>query len=122
LGFDSLDLTFIYSLVYNEIIMEDIKTLLKEQEERIEERIKRHIDVLKEDFDSKVALIAEQYDSITQILDSHSKMIASIKEDIEIMKVDIAFIKNSLKKKVDVEEFEALERRVAILEAKSRKR
>ncbi len=119
--------------------MEDIKTLLKKQEERI----KRHIDVLKEDFDSKVKLIAEQYDSIretldshTEILDSHTKtldshtvtlashtkMIASIKEDIEIMKVDIIFIKNSLKKKVDIEEFEALERRVAILEAKSRRR
>jgi septal ring factor EnvC (AmiA/AmiB activator) len=106
--------------------MEDIKSLLKEQEkrieERIEEKIKRHIDVLKEDFDSKVALIAEQYDSIRETLDSHSEMIASIKEDIdimkgdiEVMKGDITFIKNSLKKKVDVEEFEALERRVAIL-------
>lgn len=96
--------------------MEDIKTLLKEQEERI----KRHIDVLKEDFDSKVVLLIEQYNSIKERLDSHSEMIASIKEDIEIMKVDVAFIKNSLKKKVDIEEFEALERRVAILEAKSR--
>jgi peptidoglycan hydrolase CwlO-like protein len=112
--------------------MEDIKTLLKQQEERI----KRHIDVLKEDFDSKVALIVEQYDSIIQRLDSHSEMIASMKEDIEIMKgdmeimkkdievikVNVTFIKNSLKKKVDVEEFEALERRVSILEAKSRER
>jgi polyhydroxyalkanoate synthesis regulator phasin len=49
-------------------------------------------------------------------------MITSIKEDIEIMKIDVAFIKNSLKKKVDVEEFEALERRVAILEAKSQRK
>jgi len=96
--------------------MEDIKTLLKEQTEEIN----RHIDVLKEDFDSKVALITEQYDSIKERLDSHSEMIVAIKEDIEIMKVDVEFIKNSLKKKVDVEEFEALERRVVILEAKSR--
>jgi chromosome segregation ATPase len=145
--------------------MEDIKTLLKEQEERI----KRHIDVLKEDFDSKVALIVEQYDLIIKRLDAHDEKFAlidkkldsyevkfvsidekltshgkrlasiekkldshevrlasiesklvSIEKDIEIMKVDISFIKNSLKKKVDVEEFEALEKRVAILEAKMR--
>jgi chromosome segregation ATPase len=167
--------------------MEDIKTLLKEQEERIKKHItqevKTHIDVLKEDFDSKVALIVEQYDliikrldahdekfasidkkldsyevkfvsidekltshekrldSIDKKLDSHEKRLASIEKkldshevrlasiesklvsiekDIEIMKVDISFIKNSLKKKVDVEEFEALEKRVAILEAKMR--
>ncbi|MCD5396207.1 MAG: hypothetical protein LR000_00830 [Candidatus Pacebacteria bacterium] len=113
---------------------------------RYTKEVKRHIDVLKEDFDSKVQLIAEQHDSIqrtldshskilqshsqllehhsqllehhSQILDSHTEMIASMKEDIEIMKVDISFIKNSLKQKVDVEEFQALERRVALLEAK----
>jgi hypothetical protein len=49
--------------------MEDIKTLLTEQEERT----KRHIDVLKEDFDSKFDLLVEQYNSIMEILDSHSK-------------------------------------------------
>jgi len=97
--------------------MEDIKSLLRVQTEEI----KKHINVLKEDFDSKVSLIAEQYSSIKARLDSHSEMIASIKEDIEIMKVDVEFIKNSLKKKVDLEEFEALERRVIVLEAKYRK-
>ena len=45
-------------------------------------------------------------------------MIGSIKEDIEIMKVDIAFIKNGLKEKVDRDEFVALEKRVILLEAK----
>jgi len=43
-------------------------------------------------------------------------MIALIKRDIEIMKQDIEFIKHGFKKKVDIEEFAALERRVAILE------
>ncbi len=42
-----------------------------------------------------------------------------MKEDIEIMKIDIAFIKSGLKQKVDVEEFNVLEKRVAILEAKA---
>ena len=124
---------------------------------------KRYIGILKEDFDSKVQLIAEQYASIketldlhtrileshsqtleshsqilnfhsqileshtktleshTKTLDSHTEMIAGMKEDIEIMKVDVQFIKGSLKQKVDVEEFEALARRVAILEAKMKK-
>lgn len=117
------------------------------------QEIKRHIGVLKEDFDAKVKLIAEQYDSIIKRLDSHDGKFASIEErlgshgvrlgsienkldshgvriasieekltsiekNIEIMKVDIAFIKSGLKKKVDVEEFGALENRVAILEAR----
>jgi hypothetical protein len=47
-------------------------------------------------------------------------MIASIKEDVEIMKVDVSFIKEGLKMRVDLEEFGALERRVALLEAKAR--
>ncbi|MDI6591827.1 MAG: hypothetical protein QME61_02760 [Patescibacteria group bacterium] len=73
--------------------MEDIKTLLKEQEERIKkyvtEEVKTHIDVLKEDFDSKVALIAEQYDSIIKRLDSHDKRFTLIEKEIETMRVDI---------------------------------
>jgi len=93
----------------------------KDTEAKIEIKIdemKRYFDVVREDFDSKVKLITEQYDSIRETLDSHTEMIVSMKEDIEIMKIDIAFIKAGLKKKVDLEEFEALERRVAILEAK----
>jgi len=45
-------------------------------------------------------------------------MIVSMKEDIEITKVDVEFIKNSLKRKVDVDEFSVLEKRVAALESK----
>jgi len=107
--------------------MEDIKTLLKEynedikrHNEELKEDLKRHVDVLKEDFDSKVQLITEQYDSIIEKLDSHDEKFVSMERNIEIMKVDIAFIKSGLKKKIDAEEFEALERRVVLLEAKNR--
>jgi len=107
-----------------EITEQKLKEILKEQREEYQ----RYLGTLQEDFDSKVKLLAEQYDSIrktleshSEMLKSHSEMIASMKEDIEIMKIDIAFIKNSLKKKVDVEEFQALESRVAVLEAKMRK-
>jgi hypothetical protein len=50
-------------------------------------------------------------------------MVAKNTEDIEVMKLDImvikedlGVIKNSLKRKVDIEEFAALERRVLKLE------
>jgi len=109
----------------------DIKKITNE----VSNEVKRYIGILKEDFDSKIQLIAEQHASIketldlhtrileshSQTLDSHTEMIAGMKEDIEIMKVDVQFIKGSLKQKVDVEEFEALARRVAILEAKMKK-
>ncbi len=49
-------------------------------------------------------------------------MMVSMKEDIEITKVDVEFIKNSLKRKVDIEEFVVLEKRVAALESKVRVR
>lgn len=94
-----------------------IETILK----KYDQRTQRHIDVLAEDFDNKLKLIAEQYDSIIKRLDRHERELVSIRKDIEIMKVDIAFIKSGLKKKVDLEEFEALEKRVVMLEAKTGK-
>ncbi|MBI2446252.1 MAG: hypothetical protein HYV51_00310 [Parcubacteria group bacterium] len=42
--------------------------------------------------------------------------VKTTKIDIEIIKGDIEFIKNSVKKKIDIDEFAALERRVLILE------
>ena len=82
------------------------------------DKTERHFDLLKEDFDSKVKLLTEQYSSIKETLNSHDEKFSSIEENIEIMKVDVAFIKSGIKKKVDIEEFEALEKRVIILEAK----
>jgi hypothetical protein len=42
-----------------------------------------------------------------------------MKVDIEVIKTDIEFIKHSLKRKVDIDEFAALERRVALLEKRA---
>ena len=49
--------------------MSDINPILKEYTEEV----KRHMSVLKEDFDSTVQTIAEQYDSIDEKLDSHGR-------------------------------------------------
>ncbi len=83
----------------------------------------RHLGVMIEGVDDRVKLVAEQYGDIKQTLDSHSKTLASHTEmigklaiDLAIVKEDVEFIKHSLKKKVDVDEFAALERRVALLE------
>ncbi len=83
----------------------------------------RGLGVMIEHVEDKVSLVAEQYgdikktlDNHTKILDSHTEMIGSIKIDIEVIKTDITFIKGGLKRKVDVDEFSALERRVALLE------
>lgn len=110
-----------------EIKKQELKEILREQRKEYQSYLhterkeyQHYLGALKEDFDSKVELIAEQYLSIKERLSSHGEMIASIKEDIEIMKVDVAFIKGGLKQKVDTEEFEVLERRVALLEAKAR--
>jgi hypothetical protein len=104
----------------------------------------RHLGVIVERVDDNVKLVAEQYgdlkntldshtkildshtkilelhteilDSHTKTLDSHTEMIGKLAVDVEIIKSDIEFIKHALKKKIDVDEFAALERRVALLE------
>jgi len=106
--------------------MDDInfKKILEEEHEDS----KRYLGALSEDFHSRVDAIAEQYGDIkktldmhteildrhTEILKEHTGVIGSIKVDLGVVKEDVKFIKNSLDKKVDVEEFSALERKVAL--------
>ena len=101
-----------------EITDKKLKQILKEQSQDF----KRHVSTLAEDFHSQVKLIGEQYSSIKETLDSHTEMIVSLKEDMDIVKTDMEFVKNSLKRKVDIEEFSFLEQRVSALESKVRAR
>ena len=96
---------------------------------------KRHFDVVAEGLNDKISIIAEQYGGIKKTLDSHTEMIGSMaedieiiridlsdtKKDVEIIKTDIKLIKGDIKKKVDHEEFVVLERRVTFMEAKARR-
>lgn len=82
-----------------------------------------HLGVIVEHIDDKVSLVAEQYGDIKKdisgikdTLNSHTEMIGRLNIDVTIIKEDVEFIKSSLKKKIDIEEFAALERRVALLE------
>lgn len=103
------------------------------------DEVKRYIGVVSENFQHGLSAIGEQFgglnkkldehtkilDSHTKILDghsktldSHTKMIGSIMMDMSVAKEDIEIIKNDLKQKVDRNEFEALTRRVSVVERK----
>jgi len=82
-----------------------------------------YLGTLAEDFQSQVKLIAESVSGIQQQLETLRDMVAqntedieTIKADMEVMKADLQLIKQNLKRKVDTEEFEGLEKRVLYLE------
>ncbi len=79
---------------------DNVNKKFEKQRKAISEDVKKHIGVLTEDFDGKVQMIVGQYESINEKLDSHENRLFNIEKNIEIMKVDISFIKGSLKQKV----------------------
>ena len=94
---------------------EDIKKLLIEQEGRI----KRHFDVVAEDLKSDIQIVAEQVATNAEKLTAYDQKFEQIIDDMDIIKLDIEFIKSGLQRKVDYEEFSALEKRVSMLESKT---
>ncbi|MFA5073117.1 MAG: hypothetical protein WC539_04395 [Nitrospirota bacterium] len=80
-----------------------LKEILKEQRTEFQ----HVIGIFNKNVETQVQLIGEQY--------------ASIMNNIEIIKCDVQSIKSSLKKKVDYDEFDALVRRVSLLESKMKK-
>jgi ribosomal protein S9 len=100
-----------------EINEEKLKKVLEEQRKEYQ----RHLDVVAEDFKSQIKILAKTTGGIQEQLIAIREMVAKNTEDIEIIKMDIQFIKQELKHKVDRDEFEALEKRVLILEKKLRR-
>jgi hypothetical protein len=70
--------------------------------------------LMKDDIKQNTADIKEMKVMISKNTDDISKNT----DDVEIIKSDIGFIKNELKKFIRVEEFEALEKRVNLIEKK----
>ena len=70
------------------------------------------VGTLIEDFTSQVRLVAEQTSEVPKI----KKSVDRLTDDMEIVKSDLESIKYTLKMKVDLDDFRALEHRVAILE------
>lgn len=104
-----------------EIAEHKLKEILNEQREEFQ----RYLGVVVEGLTGQIKLIAESLSDLQRQLAIVREMVAKntedieiMKEDIGIMKMDINTIKNDLKQKVDREEFAALERRVANLEAR----
>lgn len=109
----------------------DVKKHMVEQRQEFE----RYVGVVAEDFKGQVEIIAEQYGGIEQHLVGIRDMVAKNTEDIEIIKIDvhglkedmgivktdIEFMKGGLKRKVDYDEFQALEKRMVAVESKIRK-
>ena len=89
---------------------EEIKRYFDEKSEES----KRHFDVVAEDISSKLESVAELASDIPDI----KEMVVKNTEDIEVMKTDIEIIKQGLRRKVDVEDFAVLEKRVTALESK----
>ncbi len=79
------------------------------------------VGIFKEDLESKINLIAEQYQDIKVTQKTQIEMIGALMEDVQIIKSDVQFLKVELKRKVDYDEFDALAKRVALLESKIRK-
>jgi len=97
-----------------EIGGKELKKILDSQRKEYQQYNK----VLIEDFDSKIKVLGEGILGIQEQLNNIREMVAKNTEDIEIIKMDISFIKNALKQKADKDELEALEKRVLFLEKK----
>jgi NCAIR mutase (PurE)-related protein len=92
----------------------NFKILLKDQTEEI----KRHGKMLLEEFQSQLKVIAEVQIEQGKKLDGHSRKLDILLEMVANNTENIEFIKSMLKRKVDIEEFEALTKRVMVLEKK----
>lgn len=100
-----------------ELAENKLKEILAEQRTEFQ----HVVGIFKEDLESKINLIAEQYQDIKSIQKSHTEMVGSLMEDAQIIKADVQFLKRELKRKVDYDEFDALSKRVALLESKVKK-
>lgn len=86
------------------------------------EHVDEKVDLVIEQFggiNRKLDEHTRQFERINETLNSHTEMLGSVMVDLEVVKTDIEFIKHSLKRKVDIDEFAALERRVALLEKRA---
>lgn len=73
------------------------------------DKVDKKLEGFKEETNFKFEVVNGKIDKLEGKMDS-------MEEKMEIMKSDINLIKNSLKVKVDLEEFQSLEKRVALLE------
>jgi len=108
-----------------EINQKKLETIIQKGLKKEREEFQRYLGVIAEDFKSQVQLVAESISDINRRLAAIEEMVAKNTEDIEVIKMrltaienDIAAMKQNARHKVNIEEFENLERRVMFLEKK----
>jgi hypothetical protein len=87
-----------------EISENKLKEILTEQRTEFQ----HVVGIFKEDLESKINLITEQYQDIKSTQKIQTEMVGSLMEDVQIIKSDVQFLKVELKRKVDYDEFDAL--------------
>lgn len=95
-----------------------INKLLKSQTKELKDDYARMGKFLLEEFEKRLQIVAEVQVDHTKKLFELGKKTDSILEMTAVNSENVEFIKNSLKRKVDIEEFEGLEKRVFFLEKK----
>lgn len=107
------------SYKFLEIQRKEFESFLKKQKKEFQ----TYVGVLYEKFEGEIKLLAESVSDLQRQLIVIRDMVARNTEDIEMMKMDILVIKEDIesikytsKKKVDLDEFAALEKRVLVLE------
>ncbi len=87
------------------------------------DEVKRYLGALQEENRGHYKAIGERLDGIStkldsheQKLDSHTEIVGQMNVNIALIQEDIEFIKSGMKRKVDHDEFDALIRRVSVLE------
>lgn len=105
----------------------DVKELLALQTKEIDRKLnsqtkelERHQKMLLEEFDSRLTIVAEIQVEHSRTLHDHTQKIDALMEMVSMNTDQLEFIKSMLKRKVDADEYEKLERRVSFLEKKVR--
>ncbi|OGZ07383.1 MAG: hypothetical protein A3C93_03015 [Candidatus Lloydbacteria bacterium RIFCSPHIGHO2_02_FULL_54_17] len=91
-----------------------------EQPKHSDAEMKRYLGSLAEHFDHRFDAVIEQFSGINRKLDAQREVVGELKEDSDISKVNMEIVKSGLAKKVDYQEFLALEKRVRLVETKLR--
>lgn len=107
-----------------------MKKVVKKEKEYTSDDMKHYLGALQEHHDDQFKVVQEsflttnqKFDTVFEKLDAQTEMIGGLAErmgrfelTMTIIQEDVGFIKNGMKRKVDYEEFEALLRRVLVIE------
>jgi len=84
----------------------------KIQQKEIEQTFKSgEVMSMLEQINDGVELVSEQHGEIVSRLDSLESKFDKMQDDLDIVKIDVTKIKHDLKRKVDYDDFEKLEKR-----------